>query len=67
MCLVIPSQIKKLKDNLAVVDRQGQRNEVKADLVKVKVGDWVFTQAGFIVQKLTKKEALKTLEYYENK
>ena len=65
MCLVIPSQVKKIKDNLAVVNRQGQQENVKADLVKVKVGDWVFTQAGFIVQKLSKKEALTTLEYYE--
>jgi len=65
MCLVIPSQVKKIKNNLAVVKRKGQRDKVKADLVKVRVGDWVFTQAGFIVQKLSKAEALKTLEYYE--
>ncbi|MFH1598059.1 MAG: HypC/HybG/HupF family hydrogenase formation chaperone [Patescibacteria group bacterium] len=65
MCLVIPSQVKKINEKLAVVDHQGQEKTVQADLVKVKVGDWVFTQAGFIVKKLSKSEALKTLEYYE--
>jgi len=67
MCLVIPSKVKKIQKGSALVEGPNGFEAAKTSLVKVAVGDWVLTQAGFIVQKLSKQEALKTLEYYEQK
>lgn len=65
MCLIKPSKVKKIHKSSAVVEGPAGTETAKTDLVKVAVGDWVFTQAGFIVQKLSKAEALITLQYYE--
>lgn len=57
MCLTIPAKVISAKGKGAVVESGGKKKEVKTDFVRVKKGDYVLLQAGFVVQKLGKKEA----------
>ncbi|MBL7141488.1 HypC/HybG/HupF family hydrogenase formation chaperone [Patescibacteria group bacterium] len=62
MCLTIPGKIIKINKNKAEV-QQGQ-NSLEIDvslLLHIRVGDYILEQSGFAIQKISKKEALKTL------
>ncbi len=57
MCLALPGKIIKIKDNKAVVDFGEHQHSAKLDLVKnLKIGDYVYTHGGFILDKIDKKE-----------
>ena len=65
MCIAIPAEVIELKDgNIAVVDYGSLQQEVRVDLVDVAVGEYVLVHVGFAIQKLSKEEALETLEIF---
>lgn len=67
MCLAIPGKIIKLdkKKHTAIVDYGGgTKRNANVSLVDVKIGDYVLVHAGFAIQVLEKKEALKTLALF---
>ncbi|MDR2855937.1 MAG: HypC/HybG/HupF family hydrogenase formation chaperone [Methanomicrobiales archaeon] len=66
MCIAIPAEVIELKDgNVAVVDYGSLQQEVRVDLVDVSVGEYVLVHVGFAIQKLSKEEALETLEIFK--
>ena len=66
MCIAIPAKVIELKDgNIAVVDYGSLQQEVRVDLVDVSVGEYVLIHVGFAIQKLSKEEALETLEIFK--
>ncbi|MFP4402843.1 MAG: HypC/HybG/HupF family hydrogenase formation chaperone [Candidatus Woesearchaeota archaeon] len=63
MCLAIPAKIIEInKDNSAKVDYGGVKKQIRLDLVDVKVNDYVLIHAGFAIEKMDKKTALKTIK-----
>ena len=65
MCIAIPAEVVELKgDNVGVVDYGDLRQEVRLDLVDVKVGEFVLVHVGFTIQKLSREEALETREVF---
>jgi len=62
MCLTIPARVLTAKGKSAVVESGGKKKEVKTDFVSVKKGDYVLLQAGFVVQKLSRKKAEEWLK-----
>ncbi|MCF6159386.1 MAG: HypC/HybG/HupF family hydrogenase formation chaperone [wastewater metagenome] len=67
MCLGIPGRIIEIADTIAKVDVAGTRKETNLMLVEdVRVGDYVIVHAGFAIQKMNEKEALKTLKIIED-
>lgn len=57
MCITIPKKIISVKkDKLIVETASGKKQEVSA-IIKVKKDDWVLTQNGVIVSKITDKQA----------
>jgi hydrogenase expression/formation protein HypC len=65
MCIAIPAEVVELKgDNVGVVDYGDLRQEVRLDLVDVKVGDYVLVHVGFAIQRLSREEALETREIF---
>lgn len=66
MCIAIPAEVIELKDgNVAVVDYGSLQQEVRVDLVDVSIGEYVLVHVGFAIQKLSKEEALETLEIFK--
>ncbi|NYT05639.1 MAG: HypC/HybG/HupF family hydrogenase formation chaperone [Methanomicrobiales archaeon] len=65
MCIAVPAEVLEIKDgNIGVVDYGDLRQEVRLDLVDVKVGEFVLVHVGFAIQKLSREEALQTREIF---
>jgi hydrogenase expression/formation protein HypC len=65
MCLAIPAKVVSVKEDKAKVDfGEGVLREVNVTLVKAKVGDYVLVHAGYAIQVLDEKEALETLDLW---
>jgi len=63
MCLNIPAKILEIKNNKAIADFNGKKEEVDTELVKdIKTGDYAIINNGFIIKKISAKEAEKTLK-----
>jgi hydrogenase expression/formation protein HypC len=67
MCLAVPSKVVQIDDSMAKVDVDGVVREASIMLIEdVKVGDYVIIHAGFAINKLDEKAALKTIEDMRN-
>jgi hydrogenase expression/formation protein HypC len=65
MCLAIPAKVVNRKEDKAEVDfGEGVLREVNVTLVEAKVGDYVLVHAGYAIQVLDEKEALETLQLW---
>jgi hydrogenase expression/formation protein HypC len=65
MCLAIPAKIVSIEDDKARVDfGEGVLREVNITLVNAKVGEYVLVHAGYAIQVLDEKEALETLQLW---
>lgn len=65
MCLAIPAKIISISEDKAKVDfGEGVLREVDVTLVSAKVGDYVLVHAGYAIQVLDEKEALETLQLW---
>jgi len=65
MCLAIPAKVVSLKEDKAKVDfGEGVLREVNVTLVNAKVDDYVLVHAGYAIQVLSEKEALETLQLW---
>ncbi len=67
MCLAIPSKVIAIKDNVAVLETLGVQREASLDLMgePVKVGDYVLLHIGYVMSKIDEKEALESIELYQ--
>ncbi len=63
MCLAMPAKVIELRENgeKAVVEQLGSSREVFNNVVNAKKGDFVLLQQGFIVERLSEKEARKAM------
>lgn len=63
MCLSIPHKIIKISGQKATVQCGVKKHQLDIRLVpKVKVGDYVLNENRFAIYRVSKKEAVKTLE-----
>jgi len=59
MCLAIPGKIISIKDNTAKIDFGNIKKDVFLGIVKAKSGNYVLVDSGIVVQKISKKDAIK--------
>ncbi|MCK4909377.1 MAG: [FeFe] hydrogenase H-cluster radical SAM maturase HydE [Planctomycetes bacterium] len=65
MCYAIPGKIIELNDRTATVDYYGEQKKAYTDLLEVQIGDYVYAQGGFLIQKVPPKEAHDILSDWE--
>lgn len=66
MCVAIPAEVLEIKEgNVGVVDYGDLRQEVRLDLVDVKIGEFVLVHVGFAIQRLSREEGLETRELFK--
>jgi len=65
MCVAVPAEVLEIKEgNIGLVDYGELKQEVRLDLVDVKVGEFVLVHVGFAIQRLSREEGLETLEVF---
>jgi len=64
MCLAYPGKIVKIKKESVVIDYGTEQRIAKLTSDEYSVGDYVIVQAGFVVEKVSEKEALSALAIY---
>lgn len=57
MCVASPGIIKKIENNIADVDYNGNIVKAHVGIVDVSPGDYVLVHAGMILQKMKRSEA----------
>ena len=62
MCLTIPAKVISLEKGKAMVDFVGKKKKVDTKFTKVKVGDYVIVSNGFVIKKVSTKEAEEILK-----
>ncbi|GAA8377139.1 HypC/HybG/HupF family hydrogenase formation chaperone [Helicobacter pylori] len=67
MCLAIPSKVIAINNNVALLETLGVQREANLDLMgeSVKVGDYVLLHIGYVMSKIDEKEALESIELYQ--
>ena len=66
MCYAIPGKVKRLEGKIAFIDYFGEEKKALNELVPVSVGDYVFAQGGYIIQKVGAKEAKDILSAWKD-
>jgi hydrogenase expression/formation protein HypC len=51
--------------NIGLVDYGDLKQEVRLDLVDVKIGEFVLVHVGFAIQRLSREEGLETREIFK--
>jgi hydrogenase expression/formation protein HypC len=66
MCVAVPAEVLEIKEgNVGVVDYGDLKQEVRLDLVDVKIGEFVLVHVGFAIQRLSREEGLETRELFK--
>ena len=64
MCYAIPGKVVELGDNKAIIDYFGEKRVVLNEF-SLTVGEYVYAQAGVVIQKIDTKSALSILKGWE--
>jgi len=65
MCYAIPGKIERIEKNMVIVDYFGEKRKALNELTQVKVGDYIYAQGGFVVNKIPASEAENILEVWK--
>jgi len=62
MCYAIPGKVVEIKDKLVTVEYFGEKRTAKNDFYRLSLGDYIYAQGGFVVQKMKEADALPILD-----
>ena len=65
MCYAIPGRVSDLSDKTAIVDYFGEKRKAINEFHDLKIGDYIYAQGGYVIQKVSEKEAVETLETWK--
>ncbi len=67
MCLGIPGRVEAVEGNVATVDYNGVKAQVRLDTISdpVVVGDYLLVHTGFAIQRLSPQEGEETLKLFD--
>lgn len=64
MCVAIPGLVKKVNDNKATIDFNGNEVDAYIGLVDVVPGDYALVHAGCVIQKMKEQEAKEIIDLF---
>jgi len=65
MCYAIPGRVLDINKGVITVDYFGEKKKARNEFYELSSGDYVYAQGGFVVQKVSEKEALPVLEAWK--
>ena len=67
MCLAIPKKVISVNGEVITVEKPDGACENLKSMVKLDVGDFVLSQQGIIIEKISNKEAEEVIKLFQNK
>jgi biotin synthase len=65
MCYAIPGKVIEISGNIITVEYFGEKKKARNEFMQVAVGDYVFAQGGFVINKVDPEDAKETLKTWE--
>jgi len=65
MCYAIPGKIEKIEKNTVIVDYFGEKRKAYNELAEINIGDYIYAQGGFVVNKISAAEAQSILAVWK--
>ncbi len=65
MCYAIPGNVKSITEDLITIEYFGQERKARNDFYNLQVGDYVYAQGGFVVQKIDERDAEEILDTWK--
>ncbi|MDD5449767.1 MAG: HypC/HybG/HupF family hydrogenase formation chaperone [Candidatus Omnitrophica bacterium] len=65
MCYAIPGKVVGIKEGIVTVDYFGEKKKARNEFYELNNGDYVYVQGGFIIQKISEREALPVLDSWK--
>lgn len=65
MCYAIPGEVIGLSAKNTLVNYFGETKKIINEFTNIKVGDFVYAQGGYLINKIPKKEAKEILKFWE--
>jgi biotin synthase len=62
MCYAIPGNVKVIAEDYVTIEYFGEERKARNDFYNLQVGDYVYAQGGFVVQKIDEKDAEEILD-----
>jgi len=66
MCLAMPGKIISIENDTAVIQYPAETRSARLISDEFKVGDYVFVQAGIVLDKISREEAEESLESWSS-
>lgn len=65
MCYAIPGRIETIDKNTVILDYFGEKRKAYNELAEVSIGDYIYAQGGFVVNKISASEAESVLSLWK--
>lgn len=65
MCYAIPGKVTQINKKIVTVDYFGEERKARNDFYRLRKGEYVYAQGGFIISRVSEKEAKATLDTWQ--
>jgi biotin synthase len=65
MCYTIPGKVEVIKDRTVTVNYFGEKKQAYNDFFQLSPGDYIYAQGGYVVQKVSPREAAEVLQAWQ--
>lgn len=65
MCYAIPGKVKKIENKIVYVDYFGEQRRAHNELDEISVGDYIYAQGGYVIERIPKDQALSLLNVWK--
>ncbi len=65
MCYAIPGKVTGFENNKVIVDYFGEKKKAINEFHNLKIGDYIYAQGGYVIDKIPAKEARQTLSLWK--
>ena len=65
MCYAIPGKVVEINDKTVTVEYFGEKRKARNEFYDLKLGEYIYAQGGFVIQRMSEREALPVLESWK--
>ncbi len=65
MCYAIPGKVEAINANIVTVDYFGEKKKAFNEFVEISVGDYIYAQGGYVITKISPREAQESLSAWK--